>query len=261
MRAYARVTAHADGRGGTILTDLRGESPLLLRRTQDEDGVATVHLVGGAAGPLGGDELRLDVVVGPGAALRLRSVAASIALPDRHGAESRFAMSAEVAAGGTLQWLPEPTIAAAGCRHTAYASVDLDEDAALLWRDELICGRYGEEPGSLTMTTSVQYAGVPLLRQSLRVGPGADGWAGPAVLGGATATGSLLQVHPGTAPAGPVVLGPTAVRTPLSGPATLTTAVADDAVTLRAYLTEPCPCGEPRPRPGTAEIAPSVSQR
>ncbi|NUR69478.1 MAG: urease accessory protein UreD [Hamadaea sp.] len=237
MRAYARVTAQAVKRGGgTVLTELRGDSPLLLRRTHDEDGIVTVHLVGGAAGPLGGDELRLDVVVGSGAALRLRSVAASIALPGRAAAPSQFTVTARVASGGSLQWLPEPTVAAARCRHNAYASIDVAEEADLLWRDELICGRYAETPGSLTMSTSVAYAGAPLLRQCLRVGPDADGWAGPAVLGAAKATGSLLQVHPGISAGGPIVLGPTAVRTPLRGPATLTTVVADDAHALRAYL-------------------------
>ena len=64
MRAYARVVAEADGHGGTRLVRLRGEPPLLPRRTGTGTGPATVHLVGGAAGPLGGDELRLDIEVG-----------------------------------------------------------------------------------------------------------------------------------------------------------------------------------------------------
>ena len=45
------------------------------------DGV--VHLVGAAAGPLGGDEVRVRVVVEPGAALRVCSVAASIRSEER----------------------------------------------------------------------------------------------------------------------------------------------------------------------------------
>ncbi|RZU48987.1 UreD urease accessory protein [Krasilnikovia cinnamomea] len=81
MRAAARIVAEADGRGGTRLSVLRGEPPLLLRRTGAAGGPATVHLVGGAAGPLGGDDLRLDVEVGPGAWLEVRSVAATLALP------------------------------------------------------------------------------------------------------------------------------------------------------------------------------------
>jgi urease accessory protein len=84
MRAEARIVAEADGRGGTRLAVLRGESPLLPRRTGPRTGdEVTVHLVGGAAGPLRGDDLRLDVEVGPGARLEVRSVAAQLALPGR----------------------------------------------------------------------------------------------------------------------------------------------------------------------------------
>jgi urease accessory protein len=236
MRAHAKVVAEADGRGGTRLAHLRGEVPLLLRRTQTDVGLITVHLVGGAAGPLGGDDLRLDIEVGPDAALSLSTVAATLALPGRGGARSQFTVAASVARGGTLHWLPEPTIAAAGSRHIMRATIELGDGAALLWRDELVCGRHGEQPGDATITTSVTYAGKPLLHQTLDVGPGAEGWSGPAVLGAAKATGSLLHVHPDTQPAAPCLLGRSAVRMPLAGPASLTTATADDAHALRRYL-------------------------
>jgi len=237
MRAHAKVAAQADGRGGTRLTQLRGESPLLLRQTHTDGRLCTVHLVGGAAAPIGGDELRLDIEVGQDAALCLRSVAATLVLPGPGGARSQFVIVATVAGGGTLHWLPEPTIAAADSRHTTRATIELDEGAALLWRDELICGRHGEPTGQATVTTSARYAGKPLLHQTLAVGPGADGWAGPAVLGGAKATGSLLHVHPGTQPPPPRILGPCAVQMPLAGPASLTTVTADDAHLLRECLT------------------------
>ena len=46
-----------------------------------QTGPGLVHLVGGAAGPLGGDDLRLDIEVGPDAVLCVLTVAASVALP------------------------------------------------------------------------------------------------------------------------------------------------------------------------------------
>lgn len=240
MRARASLVAEADGRGGTRLTRLRGEPPLLLRRTGGAAGADTiVHLVGGAAGPLGGDDLRLDLDVGPGAAVCLRTAAASVALPARSGAPSRFTVAATVASGGLLYWLPEQTVAAAGCHHTTLATVELESGAELVWRDELICGRADEPSGDAMITTSVTYAGRPLLRQTLHIGPGAPGWSGPAVLGGTTATGSLLHVHPGTTPPPTAILAPTAVRMPLAGLASLTTATAPDAHTLRHHLTGP----------------------
>lgn len=242
MRALARIVAEADGLGGTRLARLRGEPPLLLRQTPGPTGTAMVHVVGGAAGPLGGDYLRLEIEVREGAALCLRTVAASIALPARSGAPSRVVVTATVASGGFLSWLPEQLVAAGGCHHIALATVELAENATLLWRDELVCGRHDEQPGDATISTSVVYAGRPLLRQSLSVGPAAEGWSGPAVLGGAKATGSLLHVDPHATVSAPAVLGPSAVRMPLAGPATLVTATAEDAHTLRKYL-------EPRSRP------------
>ncbi|MEV1012198.1 urease accessory protein UreD [Micromonospora sp. NPDC049801] len=236
MRAFARVVARADGRGGTTLTELRGETPLLLRQTPGDGRVVTVYVVGGAAGPLAGDDLRLEIDVGPGAAVRVHSVAASVALPGRPGAVSRMAVRAVVHDGGALHWLPEQLVAAAGCAHLAESRIELAAGARLTWRDEVICGRYGETPGAAVVHTRVDYDGRPLLRQSLAVGPGAPGWAGPAVLGGASATGSLLVVDP-SRPAEPAMVEGTLARLPLAGgPATLWSATAPDAHTLRAHL-------------------------
>ncbi|SCF11914.1 urease accessory protein UreD [Micromonospora chokoriensis] len=236
MRALARLVARADGRGGTTLVELRGETPLLLRQTPADGGVATVHLVGGAAGPLAGDDLRLEIEVGPGAAVRVHTVAAAIALPGRPGAVSRMTVRAVVHAGATLHWLPEQLVAAAGCAHLAESRVDLAAGSRLRWRDELVCGRYGESPGGAVVHTQVDYADRPLLRQSLAVGPHAPGWAGPAVLGGAPATGSLLVVDE-SRPVEPAAVDGTVARLPLAGgPATLWTATAPDAHTLRAHL-------------------------
>jgi urease accessory protein len=232
MQADARIVAEADGHG-TRLARLRSDPPLVLRQT----GPGLVYLVGGAAGPLGGDDLRLEIEVGPDAELCVHTAGASVALPARSGAPSRVTVTATVGRGASLAWLPEQVVATANCHHIAFASIELDEGATLLWRDELICGRHGETPGDATLGLSVRYAGRPLLRQSLSVGPGADGWSGPAVLGGAKATGSLLRVEPLGPPQPAAVLGPTAVRMPLAGPGSLVTATAPDAHTLREYLT------------------------
>ena len=222
MRATARIVAAAGGR----LPVLRSEAPLLVRRT----GPATVHLVGGAAGPLGGDRLRLEIVVGPAADLTVRSVAATVALPGAGAGSSRTDVVVEVAAGGRLRWLPEPLVAAAGCRHEAVTTVDLAPDARLVWRDELVCGRHGEEPGDATLRANVRLDGRPLYRHDLAVGPHAPGWAGGAVLGGARAYGSLLVVNE-PPPEVPATL------LALAGPGVLAVAVGPDARAVRAALT------------------------
>jgi urease accessory protein len=145
-------------------------------------------------------------------------VAATVALPGRTADWSTLTVTVRLGPGTTLRWLPEPLIAAAGCRHISRAEIDLAPDARLLWRDELICGRHGEPPGDLRQELRVRHAGRPLLAHDLAVGPAAGGWAGPAVLGGARAAGSQLTVnlpHPENA-------------MPLAGPGALLVTLADD---------------------------------
>ena len=235
MLAAARLAAEADGHGGTRLAVLRSEPPLVLRPT----GPAEVHLVGGAAGPLGGDRLRIGLDVGPGASLTVRTVAASLALPGREGAESRLEVRATVATGGRLVWLPEPLIAAHRCRHITDVDVELAAGANLLWRDELVCGRHGEQPGDVKLATVLRLDGRELFRHELAVGPNAPGWSGPAVLGDARAVGSRLMVEAAWSQDGPPPaqsLGPTAAVMPLPGPALYATALASDAQEVRRDL-------------------------
>ncbi|MFY1671765.1 urease accessory protein UreD [Plantactinospora sp. WMMB334] len=258
MRAEARIVVEADPARGTRLAVLRGDPPLLLRRTghPGPDGELHLHLVGGAAGPLGGDDLRLDIEVGPGARLCVRSVAASLALPGPAGGRSRLAVTARVGSGGSLRWLPEPLIGAAGCDHVTTSRIELAEGAELRWREELVCGRHAESPGDVRITTSVRYAGRTLLRSDVAIGPRASGWSGPAVLDGAGAAGTLLLVDPpgahtatahtataGAATAGPVspeaagVPGVAAAVLPLAGgPAVLISAVGTDPRAVRRHL-------------------------
>jgi urease accessory protein len=237
VRASAELVAAVAG-DETRLVTVRGEPPLLLRRTGTTgDGAALVHLVGGAAGPLAGDRLALRVDVGPGARLEIRSVAATIALPGRADDWSRLDLAVSVGAGAELRWLPEPLIAAAGCRHVSRAEIGIADGGRLVWRDEVVCGRHGEQPGDLRTELDVEYGGRPLLVHDLAIGPAAPGWAGAAVLGGARAVGALLTV-------GGQAANPTRIATGmrLAGPGVLAVAVAADPADLRRQLA-PQPVG------------------
>lgn len=229
MIGRAHLRAEVDGRGGVRLAVLRSTPPLSLRPTPDG-----VYLVGSAAGPLGGDDVALCVEVGEGAALTVRTVAASVALPGRGGRPSRVAVTARVAAGASLRWLPEPVVAAAGCDHRMEAAVSMADGAELEWREELVLGRAGERPGACRSSVRVDVGGRPLLRHELHVG--ADGWSGPAVLGGARAVGSVVLGGPSHVGATARMLGPRAAVLAVDGPGTLVSALADDAPALRALL-------------------------
>ena len=230
MKARARVVAESDGRGGTRLAVLRSEAPLVLRVTP-----GAVYLVGGAGGPLGGDDVSLDIEVGPGARLTIHTAAASVALPGP--APSRMRVRATVAAGGELRWLPEPLVAARRCVHHMQATVVLDGDARLLWREEVILGRHREPPGSVVTRSCVDLDGDPLLRHELALGPEHPRSTSAAVCGGARAVGSVLLVgDTGAAAAGPVLLGLTAAVLPLAGGGVQVVALAGGASELRGRL-------------------------
>jgi urease accessory protein len=235
MRAAARVVAEADGRGGTRLVVLRSEAPLLLRRTGAGRAAAEVHLVGGAAGPLGGDRLCLRIEVGEGASLCVRSAAATIALPSRDGGYSQLSLSAQVAAGGRLGWFAEPLVASDGCDHRTRTTLEVADGGYLAWREELVCGRHGEPSGDARLRTTLRYAGAAVYDQQLAVGPAAAGWSGAAVLGPARAVGQLLVVDPraGVPTTAPI---PSCAVFPLAPCATLVSATGRDLREVRASL-------------------------
>jgi urease accessory protein len=228
------VVAEADGRGGSRLTRLRSQAPLVLRAT-----ARAVYLVGGAGGPLAGDDLTVEIDVGPGAELTVRSAAASVALPGARPAPSRLRVRAHVGAGGTLRWMPEPVVAARGCDHRMQATVDVDGGGGLIWWEELVLGRDGEASGSVTSRVHVDVDGRPLLRSELALGPAHRSAATPAVAGTAGAAGSVLMVHPDWTTHGPVA--PTAAEDRaavlvLDGPGAQVVALADHARALRQTL-------------------------
>ncbi|KAB8159489.1 urease accessory protein UreD [Streptomyces sp. 3MP-14] len=224
---------------GGALPVLRGEGPLALRRTRSADpAFAQVTLVGAMSAPLTGDRLELTVDVLAGAALRITSAAATLALPGRVPEPAEYRVTLRVADEATLDWAPEPLISAAGSALRQHTRVELAPTARLALREILVLGRDGEEPGRLASRLTVHRDGRPLLDQELRCGDWAPGWDGGAVLGGHRAVGQLLCVDPelAKAPAEPQRLGAGAVTVPLAGPATLTSAVAPDALELHRLL-------------------------
>ena len=243
ISAAAEIAAVAGAGGVTRMPVLSSQVPLVLRRTPE-----AVYVVGGAAGPIGGDELDLRVSVGAGAFLRVRTAAAAIALPGPEGLESVLRITADVGAGARLEYLPEPVVVSAAARHATIIRVTLAEGASLLLRDELLLGRHGETGGAARSALNVDYAGRPLLRQSLEVA-GADAVAmGPALLAGHRAVGTALWVDPaageapdagaadGQAPDAGAAADAAVAVMPLAGPGVLVTALANDAVALRRRL-------------------------
>ncbi|GAA1236655.1 urease accessory protein UreD [Prauserella halophila] len=247
MKATAHLTAEFDPvTGRTVLRRLRSMAPLTLLPKRGAGDVALVHLVNSATAPLGGDELALHVRVGPGARLRLSGVAATLALPGQRGGAGTMAVHAEVAEGGRLDYLPEPTVVTARARHHALLTAELAADARLRTREVLVLGRDGERPGELTTAMHVTRGEVPVLRQELTIGDALlDGSS--AYLAGRRVLGTEVVVA-GSDGAVEPVSGQWWSLTPLPAGGALATVLAEDAVTAERELAEavshhPAPIG------------------
>lgn len=250
MIAAGSVVVEAGPDGEPRYTRLRSAAPLLLRPTP-----TGLYLLGGAAGPIAGDQIYFDVRVGPGASLTVCSVAATVARPGPGASDwSRLRVVVDVAAKASLHWLTEPGLASAGCRHSVDVTISLGAGATLVWREEVVLGRHGEDPGSWSSALRVDLEGRALLRQRLDLGPHAPGWAGPAVAGGARAVGSLLVVDPATTslPVPPAICGGRIRVMALAGAGLIVSALAPSAIGLRRTLDsgfdKRSPAGR-RPRP------------
>ncbi|MBM7442340.1 urease accessory protein UreD [Streptomyces sp. HB132] len=242
VSATARITAVADGRGGTALPVLESDGPLAVRRTRSpEPAYARVTVVGAMSAPLGGDRLAIEVRAEDGARVTVDSAAATVALPGAgpDAVPASYDVWLRVGERAELRWLPEQLVSARDSELDMTTRAELAGSARLVLREEQVLGRHGERTGRLTTRLTVRRSGRPLLDQHLAYGPGTPGgWDGAAVLGGHRAVGQLLVVDPAfdDRPPAPRLLGPTAVLTPLAGPAVLVTAVAADARLLRAVL-------------------------
>ncbi len=136
-------------------------------------GADTVHLVSSAATPLGGDRIFVRVVVEAGAALRLRSVAAAIALPGPATPISHAAMELDVE--GDLDVDLQPTVVAGGAEHHSALTVCVGGTGVLRVRERVQVGRSGEHAGYWSSTTRADVSGRPLLRHRVDLGAGAVG--------------------------------------------------------------------------------------
>lgn len=206
MHANAALTCEKVG-SVNRLTRLRSEGQLMLRPTiptkfepwaHGDPTVGRVSVSAGAAGPLGGDRLTLDVHVGAGASLVLAEISATLALPGTRGGQSKMTFTVHVEEGGTLIWMPEPVIAAHNCDHRQTIRISLATTARLFFWESLIIGRHNEDPGNIQQDIRVTRSGAPLFHQNLRLGPRYQGWDGPAVAGSNRAAGNMLVVDPGT---------------------------------------------------------------
>ena len=130
----------------------------------------TVHLVSGAATPLGGDTIDIRVIVEQGARLRLRSAAATVALPGASTLTSHANWEIEVT--GSLDVDLEPTVVAAAARHLSSVALFLRDDGRVRFRERVQIGRCNEREGFWSGSLHADWHDRPLLRHRVELGAG-----------------------------------------------------------------------------------------
>jgi urease accessory protein len=233
LTAVARAVARDVG-GRTTFSTLRSQVPLSLRAT---DGGLTV--VASAFGPLGGDRTRLEVVVEPGARLRVGSAGAQVAQPGATDAVSRAEVHLEVGERAVLHWQPQPLVVSTGAEHRLDLQLRTTASATVVLAETVVLGRTAEAPGRARARWRVSCDDEPLLAADLDVGAGAPrGWDGPAVTGGARVLVTALVTGPVLPADGPLPGGGEVLR--LAGPGVLLSWLGHDTVAaaraLRAFL-------------------------
>jgi urease accessory protein len=129
-----------------------------------------VHLVSAAATPLGGDQICVRVIVEPGARLRLRSAAATVALPGAATPASHACWHLDI--GGDADIDPEPTVVAGASRHHTETQLRLREEARVRLRERVQIGRCDEREGFWSGTLHADLEARPLLRHRIEIGAG-----------------------------------------------------------------------------------------
>ena len=213
----ATATVAADREAGRPRIRWTQAWPIVLRPT----GNARVHLVHGAGGPLGGDVLALDVRVGTGAALAVRSAGATIVQPGRGAAPARWGFDVVVGAGATLDWAPEPTVVTDGADYRTALRVDLGVGARVTLREVVVLGRHGGAGGRYRGRLDLTVDGSPLLAHTTLLDGADAALCGPGGTAGARAVGTLVVVDAAVLAAaddGSTTRDPTA-GCPASGPA------------------------------------------
>ena len=205
MNAETVVEVSLDDRGRSVVSMLRCESPLLVR-VDGGAAILTLLLVGGAAGPIGGDDLRFSLRVGQGASGVVRSVAAMLVQPGPVGGPSVLTTAVSVGEGASLDWETQPMISVAGSDHRSTSQLVLAADATARWSETVVLGRHDEPSGRLALHQRIVRAGAVELDHELVLGTGAPSGPGAhgdvrwvqseLVVGDTAATRSSSQVSP-----------------------------------------------------------------
>jgi urease accessory protein len=210
-RAVGGITLAVRASGAvTRRARVREDGPLRVRcpgPISDELEAVIVNTGGGVAG---GDRLRLDVTVEPGARLVVTTAAAEKVYRTREAAAT-IDVKLSVGAAASLAWMPQEMILFDRARLKRAIDIDLAADARLLLAEAIVFGRSGMgeavHEGFLFDRWRLRRGGRLIHAEAMRLdGAVANKLAPPAVAKGAIAIATIL-LAPGEEAAGVRALG------------------------------------------------------
>lgn len=165
-------------------------APIGLRVLRPDGDRARVAIVHTSAMLVAGDDLHLDVRVGPGASCELSEISACVAHPTDSRARIEQHLAAHVGDAGTLLLCERELVLAAASRLNRSTRIELTGTARVAHRETLVLGRYDEAPGAAVVRTRVERDGLPVFDDTLDTRDAAT-LRSPAVLGASRAVGTF----------------------------------------------------------------------
>lgn len=132
-----------DGNGRTVLTDREHLGPLRIQKPLYPEGNAICHavIVHPPGGIAGGDRLDINVALHEGARGLITTPGATKWYKARGGTEAVQRVQVDLAAGATLEWLPQEAIVFNAAQATSETAIALGDNALYLGWEVLCFGR------------------------------------------------------------------------------------------------------------------------
>lgn len=173
MHAHTELLVGVNDVGRTVLRRTHCEVPLVVRVGDSCAGTLMLLFVNAAAGPLGGDELLLSVVVEDGASVRVRSVGASMVQPGTTPSSSSLRTTLVIGSDAVVDWELQPTVSVAGSRHRTSTLLSVGATSSLRFCETVCLGRFEEQSGTLAVHQRLVVDGIGVLDHETVFGGGA----------------------------------------------------------------------------------------
>lgn len=199
MQGMLKIKADQTG-SRTILTDCYFEAPFKVAKPIYDGSVLELIVMSASAGVLEGDRYSIDLILTENACLRMlgQSFTKVFQMPD--GGFAKQELTAHVAPGALLEYLPQPVIPFAGSFFESNSKLDVQTGGRLVYSDILSCGRYGSgevfQFSRLRQHTLIRYNGLPVFLDNILLEPSTQSLSGIGFYEGHTHQGVLVAIDP-----------------------------------------------------------------